>query len=304
MGIASGYRIINQIVAGTLTGSALETYLTTGANYASFRQAIGMRSGARMVAESPTAVTAVSLSSKACTAVTETSVALQALLLDAEATTTMVTVPAFVSACNSSQSNSLTLASVVTATPAALSALSTSSGSMTALAAGSNLMSVFAASTFLMTAFSTQSVAMNALAANTVSKMAIYNSDTALNALAGVAQALTSMRAAAGYSVKTTGATSPSSTARSLSPSITSGNWIMLGMSRNFSPTASGTMGISAGRRAGSTRSISEAATAVSSTAATDVAFMTPLDGSLTPTTIQSNTDLTEHYIGLLRCDV
>jgi hypothetical protein len=79
MGIVNGISIINNLLAGTLSGAQLQTYLGTGANLASFVQAINSRSQARAMTESNTAMTAVTASSTAMTAVAASSTAMTAV---------------------------------------------------------------------------------------------------------------------------------------------------------------------------------------------------------------------------------
>lgn len=76
------------------------------------------------------------------------------------------------------------------------------------------------------------STAMTAVAASSTAKMAIFNSDTALNAIAASSTALTTLRAAAGYVVYNSTAT----TAATITGPAAGGSYIVLGLSTSNAP--------------------------------------------------------------------
>lgn len=79
MGIVSGIRILNNLLAGTLSGAQLQTVLTTPANLASFTQLLYSPRHLRSLLESSTAVAALAASNAALGAVFNSAVARRAL---------------------------------------------------------------------------------------------------------------------------------------------------------------------------------------------------------------------------------
>lgn len=78
MGMATGIRIVQGILAGSINGAALQTLLGTPANRASWQMVINSRSQARVIAESATAMTAVNGSAYAAADLVASSVAVAA----------------------------------------------------------------------------------------------------------------------------------------------------------------------------------------------------------------------------------
>lgn len=65
MGIVNGLSIVNNLIAGSMTGAQLQTYLATGANAASFVQVTNVRRQLQVLRNTPAAVTAVTASALA-----------------------------------------------------------------------------------------------------------------------------------------------------------------------------------------------------------------------------------------------
>jgi len=303
MGILNGIGIVNNLIAGTLSGAALQTYLGTGSNYASFVQAINSRSQARAIAESSTAITAVCASALAMGAFANSSVAMKILGSNAIARAAIGTSGANFTAISASSTAIgryvVVLAGLDPVDYANMTAVAASSTAMSAVAASSTAMNAVIASSTAMNAVTASSTAMNAVIASTTAKMACFNADTALNAFAASGTAMAALRAAgAQYAVY-------NATANGTPVTITgpnaAGRYILLGVSKNG--TASQGITTITTRRSGSAIANSVAAiTNASSTAGADMPLAVPI---ATPFTFTSSTvDGYQWYFGMLRCDV
>ena len=169
-----------------------------------------------------------------------------------------------------------------------------------AVAESSTAMNSVAASSNAMTAVAASSNAMTAVVASSVAKMALFNSDTALAIIAAYVTALTTMRAAAQYSVLASNSAAGSS-ARTLAGTTPTASYIVLGVSTNISNIGM-TMTL-ATLRPGSTRPTTNV------TAANNVSLATALGPlvmpMVSPFTITSGDGITQiGYVGALRCDV
>ena len=194
MPMVRAMRMLNAIEAGTLSGSQLETLLTTDAGrLAELNVLLGLRGQCRRLAASSTAMTAVTASSTAMTAVAASSTAMTAVAASATATDAIRT--------NAAANNTVLGAATSVgayldririiggaASDATLAALAT----MTAVAANNTAMTAVIASSTAMTAVTASSTAMTAVAASdtasdavftsATARLAVYNSDTALSA--------------------------------------------------------------------------------------------------------------------------
>ena len=149
-----------------------------------------------------------------------------------------------------------------------------------------------------MAAVAASTAAMEAVAASTAAKMACFNSDIALAAFADSATALTALRAVDAYSVISKTAGSGAQTI----PGPTAGqSYILLEVSDNSGMAAQSITNITT-RRSGSTRPITVADSADSTTSAQTVTLCTPLVSPFTFTTSDAATHI--WYFGLLRCDI
>lgn len=81
MGIVNGLSIVNNLIAGSMTGAQLQTYLATGANLASFVQVTNVRRQLQVLRNTPAAVTAVTASATASATVAANDAALRQWLL-------------------------------------------------------------------------------------------------------------------------------------------------------------------------------------------------------------------------------
>ena len=182
---------------------------------------------------------------------------------------------------------SATATKALIASPKALNALVTSVRGSKIMAANPGAMNAVAAS----------STAMKAVAASSAAKMAVFNSDTALNAIAASGTALTALRAAAGYTVYSSAAT----TAATISGPVAGGSYIVLGLSTSNAPN--GVVNTLSTRRLGSA--------VVATTTSDGTGFATtalkypkalPLVAPFT--SAQSGASAHGWYFGMLRCDV
>jgi len=174
-------RTMNAIEAGTLTGAALQTYLsdvTLGAGrLADFNMLINARGHARRVAASATAMTAVIASSTAMTAVIASSTAMTAVIASSTAMTALNANDQAVRIWMLAGTNQ------VYSNFANVTAVAASSTAMTAVAASSTAMTAVAASSTAMTAVWASNTAADAVLTSTTARLAVYNADTALAAL-------------------------------------------------------------------------------------------------------------------------
>lgn len=300
MGIVNGLSIVNNLIAGSMTGAQLQTYLTTGSNLASFVQVTNVRRQLQVLRNTPAAVTAVTTSATASATVAANDAALRQWLLYGTSynwrsfanlaavlasPAVMAEVAASGAAMSALASSPETLAAVI-ASPTALASFVASSTAMAAVAASSTAMAVVVAS----------STAITAVGASSTAKMAVYGNDVALAAIAGSSVALAALRGAAGYAVSSAVS---STTAQAIPGATAGGSYVLLGLSCS----ASGSLAITAlaTRRSGSTRPIASGPSAVVGTTATDIVMCTPL---ASPLTFTANSNSNTWYFGMLRCDV
>ena len=301
MGIVNGINIVNNLLAGTLSGAQLQTALAVGANAASWVQVVAMRRQIQVLCNTPAAVAAVTASATACAAITANDVAFRQWLLYGTSfnwrsfsnrSALLASAPAMAEVMQSGAAVALLLASAaninaVIATPTALSALVGSSVAMNAVVASSAALALLAAS----------SVGMAAVAASSTAKMSIFGSDLALDALASSAVALAALRSAAGYALVNVA----NSVAGPIAiPSVVAGgSYILVGVS-NTSSVSQQMVSLTT-RRIGSGRPIVAGPNILGSTA-TAATLCTPLVAPFTfqPTVGGGGT----WYFGMLRCDV
>lgn len=309
MGIVNGLSIVNNLIAGSMTGAQLQTYLATGSNLASFVQVTNVRRQLQVLRNIPAAVTAVTASSTALALIGNNETALRIWALYgtsynwrsfAGLTAVLASAPAMAEVAASPTAMAPIIASSTAMTAAAASAtamtaIAASITAMTALVASSSAMAIVAASSTAMTALVASSSAMTAVAASTTAKMAMFADDVALAAIAGSSTALTALRGAAGYAVSS----AVSSTSAQALPGATAGaSYILLGVS--CSSFGGITITSITTRRSGSARPIT-ASVPATGTDATKTTMCTPL---VSPFNWTSNTTGQTWYFGLLRCDV
>lgn len=269
MGIVNGLSIVNNLIAGSMTGAQLQTYLATGSNLASFVQVTNVRRQLQVLRNTPAAVTAVTASSTALALIGNNETALRIWAL---------------------YGTSYNWRSF-----AGLTAVLASAPAMAEVAASPTAMAPIIASSTAMTAAAASATAMTAIAASTTAKMAMFADDVALAAIAGSSTALTALRGAAGYAVSS----AVSSTSAQALPGATAGaSYILLGVS--CSSAGGITITSITTRRSGSARPIT-ASVPATGTDATKTTMCTPL---VSPFNWTSNTTGQTWYFGLLRCDV
>ena len=194
-------RTMNAIEAGTLTGAALQTYLsdaTLGAGrLADFNMLINARGHARRMASSATAMAAVAASSTAMAAVSVSSSAMAAVAASISA---MAAVAASGSAMAAVIASSTAMAALNAndqavriwmlagtgqnyASFANVAAVAASSSAMAAVAASISAMAAVAASGSAMAAVWASNTAADAVLTSATTRLAVYNADTALAAL-------------------------------------------------------------------------------------------------------------------------
>lgn len=292
MGIVSGHRIISKLLAGDYTSGQLETLLGTAANKASFMQALGSASQAKLLAANSAAMTVVTTGALGRETFFQYSQAvgryLNALLVSSGG-------PSGPALANASSIEA------VAASSAAMTSVAASTAAMTALVASSAAMGYVAASSAAMAPVAASSVAMNLARASVTAKMAFFKSDVALAAIAASSTALTSLRGAgAEYVLRdaTPGTTLTSLTSPS-SPNA-AGSYIAVGMSCG---TGNSFMNVTLStRRTDSTVSMTKAISITADTTGTATACAMPM---VTPFRVIT-TDASAYvvYIGMLRCDV
>lgn len=309
MGIVNGLSIVNNLIAGSMTGAQLQTYLATGANLASFVQVTNVRRQLQVLRNTPAAVTAVTASATALALVGNNETALRIWALYgtsynwrsfAGSGALFASAPAMAEVAASPTAMAPIIASSTAMTAAAASAtamaaIAASTTAMSALVASSSAMATVAASSTAMTALAASGSAMAAIAASTTAKMAIFAEDTALAAIAASGTSLAALRGAAGYTVSNAVS---STSAQSLPGATAGGSYILVGVSC----ASAGAITITSitTRRSGSTRPIT-ASVPAAGTDATKTTMCTPL---VTPFNWTSNTTGQTWYFGLLRCDV
>ena len=207
MPMVRAMRMLNAIEAGTLSGSQLETLLTTDAGrLAELNVLLGLRGQCRRLAASSTAMTAVTASSTAMTAVAASSTAMTAVAASATATDAIRTNAAanntVLGAATSvgayldririigGAASDATLAALATMT-----AVAANNTAMTAVIASSTAMTAVIASSTAMTAVTASSTAMTAVAASSTAMTAVAASSTAMTAVAASSTAMTAVAA-------------------------------------------------------------------------------------------------------------
>ena len=269
MGMVNGIRIVNQVIAGTLSGSALQTYLGTAANRASWIHALNTKTLSRALAESSTAMTAIGASALASTDVAASSVALAAVMGNVSAYT----------------------------------AAHASSNFMNAVAASSYAAPLWVANTTIMTAAVNSSTAMTSLGSYVPSKMEMFRSDTVLGLIVASSTALTALRGCAGYAVYN--ATHNNGSDVTITGPNAAGSYIVLGASKNNVETTYTLYDIKT-KRSGSavvSTNLNWAGTGSASTTPTQKAYAIPV---VSPFSTSGDTTgaASQYYFGFLRCDV
>ena len=176
-------RTMNAIEAGTLTGAALQTYLsdaTLGAGrLADFNMLINARGHARRMASSATAMAAVIASSSAMTAVIASNSAMAAVAASVSAMAAVIASSSAMTAVIASNS----AMAAVAASGTAMAAVAASGTAMAAVIASNSAMAAVAASSSAMAAVWASNTAADAVLTSTTARLAVYNADTALAAL-------------------------------------------------------------------------------------------------------------------------
>lgn len=219
MGIVNGLSIVNNLIAGSMTGAQLQTYLATGSNLASFVQMTNVRRQLQVLRNTPAAVTAVTASSTALALIgnNETDLriwalygtsynwrsfaGLAALFASAPAmaevaasSAAMAPIIASNAAMTAAAASSAAM-SAIAASPTAMAALAASSSAMVTVAASSTAMTALAASSSAMTAIAASGTAMPILAASSAAMTTVAASSTAMTALVASSSAMTAVAA-------------------------------------------------------------------------------------------------------------
>lgn len=153
-------RTLNNLEAGTLSGSALQTLLADTGRLGDFVSLVTQRGHARRLAASSTAMAAVAASSTAMAAVAASSTAMTA----------------------------------IGASNTALEAVFASSTAMTAVAESSTAMTAVAASSTALTAIGANNTALAAVFASSTARVAVYDHATALATLTAIANVQTYLK--------------------------------------------------------------------------------------------------------------
>lgn len=300
MGIVNGLSIVNNLIAGSMTGAQLQTYLATGANAASFVQVTNVRRQLQVLRNTPAAVTAVTASALAVDVIVNNDTALRQWLLYgtsynwrsfANFAAVLASAPAMAELAASSVATALLAAS-----PTAIARVAASSTAMTAMVSNAAVMAAVAASSTAMASVVASGTSMAAVAESATAKMAMFNNDVALDAIKASATAMAALRAATQYTVVSHVATGGAVAI----PANAAGSYILLGFSNGTNATA-GTVSLINTRRAGSAQPnsalASPAGTAVN---AQKVNMALPLVSPFTGASVTGGT----WYYGMLRCDV
>lgn len=300
MGIVNGINIVNNLIAGSMSGAQLQTYLATGGNRASFVQVVNVRRQLQVLRNTPAAVTAVTASTSAVEVIANNDTAVRQWLLygtnyNWRSFTSLGAVLASAPAMAEIAANAAAT-SLLAASPTALAKVAASSTAMNALVSNTAVMAAVAASATAMASVVASSTTMSAIAESSTAKMAIFNSDVALDAVKASATAMAALRVATQYTVVSHAGTGGAVAI----PANAAGSYILLGFS-NATNAAAGTVSLINTRRAGSAQPNSALAspggTAVN---AQKVNMALPL---VSPFTAASATGGTWYY-GMLRCDV
>lgn len=328
MGIVNGISIVNNLIAGSMTGEQLQTYLATGANLASFVQVINVRRQLQVLRNTPAAVTAVTASATASATVAANDTALRQWLLYgtsynwrsfANAAAVMASAPAMAGVVASAAAMSVITASAtamqlvaksataraaVAANPAAFAAVNANDQALRIwILEGTgqnyedfaNLAAVMASGS-ATAAIAASSDAMARIVASPVAKMALFNSDVALNAFKASATAMSAMRGAAGYGIQSN---TLNGSAVAIPGLAAGGSYILLGYSK--SSTALSYISAITTVRSGSALTFRMTAyTTPSSVTAQQADVAVPL---VAPFSSNGTGNITWYY-GLLRCDV
>lgn len=324
MGIVNGLSIVNNLIAGSMTGAQLQTYLATGANLASFVQVTNVRRQLQVLRNTPAAVTAVTASATASATIVANDTALRQWLLYgtsynwrsfANLAAVLASAPAMAEVAASGAAMAVLAASqtamaAVAASSTAMAAVAASSTAMTTILASSEAtttviaspiaMPAVAASATAMALVAASSMAMAAVAASANAKMAIYNADVALAAIAASAPAVTALRAA-GAQYAVFGPFGASGSAVTITGPNAAGKYILLGVSKNNVDIAQ-TVTVTTRRSGSSVANSGLLTSGASSTAATSYPLAVPVATPFTFTS--SNAIAYSWYFGMLRCDV
>lgn len=228
MGIVNGISIVNNLIAGSMSGAQLQTYLATGANLASFVQVVNIRRQLQVLRNTPAAVTAVTASATASATVAANDAALRQWLLYgtsynwrsfANLAAVLASAPAMAEVAASSSAMSLltstaTLRAAVLASATALAAVNANDqavriwmlagtgqvysnfASVAAVAASSTAMTAILATPGGLDAVIASSTALAAIAASTTAMAAVVTTPTALATLVASSTAMTAVGAA------------------------------------------------------------------------------------------------------------
>lgn len=211
MGIVNGLSIVNNLIAGSMTGAQLQTYLATGANAASFVQVTNVRRQLQVLRNTPAAVTAVTASALASATIANNDAGVRQWLLYGTSynwrsfsnlAAVLASAPAMAEVAASAGAMALVAASTsllgaVIATPTALSAVVSSGVAMGVLAASSTAMMVVVGSTTAMTAVVGSSTAMTAIAASGTAMPILAASSAAMTTVAASSTAMAVLVASA-----------------------------------------------------------------------------------------------------------
>lgn len=209
MGIVNGISVVNNLIAGSMSGAQLQTYLATGANLASFVQVTNVRRQLQVLRNTPAAVTAVMASSTALAQVGNNELALRVWALYgtsynwrsfAGLAALFASAPAMAEVAASSVAMAPIIASnaamtAAAASSAAMAAIAASPTAMAALAASSSAMAIVVASSTAMTALVASSGAMSAIAASPAAMAALAASSSAMVTVAASSTAMTALAA-------------------------------------------------------------------------------------------------------------
>ena len=207
MGIVNGISIVNNLIAGSMSGAQLQTYLATGANLASFVQVVNVRRQLQVLRNTPAAVTAVTASATASATVAANDTALRQWLLYgtsynwrsfANLAELLASAPAMAEVAASQPAMALLVTSAsamaaVADSSTAMTAIAASAAGMTAVIASSTAMTAVAASSTAMTAVAASATAMGLVAASATAMAIVSVSAVAMAAVAASSTAMTAV---------------------------------------------------------------------------------------------------------------
>lgn len=284
MSFSGSYRLLSQIENGTMNAAALQSALANPQTKAEFEAICGTSGLITRVASVSNSMNAVVGSTLAMTAVLANSIS------DAIVAANPVALPII--------AGSTTAMTLVVNDTTMMTGVANNNAAITVAAASSGVMAIIAPNTTAMPIVANSTVAMTACRATSVAKMAFFNNDVALTEILASANAMNLLRAAAGYSLLATAASTSSS--RSW-PGVTGASYIVLGISQAGSSSFNVNGQVNT-RRVGSGRS-NTYSNGVNATTALTTSLACPVTGPFTVTTNNSG-DATTIYVGALRCDI